>query len=399
MDGINNLTKKEAMDNVLPKLENYLKDKNNQNKLKNLVNKKPQYEKNLLRKYLYKWYGKSHKIIEIKEIEVPKPEKEEENTEDKIKELRKKIYMKSIVIKKEKNGKNIIREYFYKWYKKVIIIKIKEEIDKSKDKDKELKDKEKELIQEYNKKLLAQKKEAQDEILKYKNLLDKMKKEKVEPKDIKEEEIKDLDKNKNLLDYLKGTEILQRAVWRNTHKDPLDAMGEKVDLENTKNSLRNLLKIKKLSDKDLLRKYFNIWKNNVLKKKSKDALYELLARLILINANNFKKKILAKKFNQWRHKAIPEPEPYVQKEIDSLKKAKDVDDFTNIIKKVMIKNLGPEFMDKLDKYRNPERINNRLRRLYKRKEKEEKDLLKKAFDKWKDIINKKNIKILRSKIL
>ena len=80
MDGINNLTKKEAMDNVLPKLENYLKDKNNQNKLKNLVNKKPQYEKNLLRKYLYKCYGKSHKIIEIKEIEVPKPEKEEENT-------------------------------------------------------------------------------------------------------------------------------------------------------------------------------------------------------------------------------------------------------------------------------------------------------------------------------
>ena len=51
MDGINNLTKKEAMDKVLPNLENYLKDKSLKNKLKNILNKKPKYEKNLLRKY------------------------------------------------------------------------------------------------------------------------------------------------------------------------------------------------------------------------------------------------------------------------------------------------------------------------------------------------------------
>ena len=61
-----------------------------------------------------------------------------------------------------------------------------------------------------------------------------------------------------------------------------------------KNILRNLLKLKKLSNKDLLKKYFNRWKNNILRKKSKDALYKLLAKLITINAKNFKKKILAK---------------------------------------------------------------------------------------------------------
>ena len=57
--------------------------------------------------------------------------------------------MKTILIKKEKSGKNIIRQYFYKWFKKVIIIKIKEEIDKSKDRDKQLKEKEDEILEEY----------------------------------------------------------------------------------------------------------------------------------------------------------------------------------------------------------------------------------------------------------
>ena len=179
MDGINNLTKKEAMDNVLPKLENYLKDKDTQNKLKNIVKKKPIYEKNLLRKYLYKWYANSQKTPEAEKSE-PEPKKEDENVEEKINELRKKIYMKTIVIKKEKSGKNIIRQYFYKWFKKVIIIKIKEEIDKSKDRDKQLKEKEDELLEEYNKKLLSQKDEANREISKYKNLLDKLKNEKTE---------------------------------------------------------------------------------------------------------------------------------------------------------------------------------------------------------------------------
>ena len=38
MDGINDLTKKQAMDKVLPKLEDYLKDKSLKNKLLNLLN-------------------------------------------------------------------------------------------------------------------------------------------------------------------------------------------------------------------------------------------------------------------------------------------------------------------------------------------------------------------------
>ena len=128
MDGINNLTKKEAMDKILPNLENYLRDKNLQTKLKNILKKKPKYENNLLRKSLFKWYSKKGR---------QNPEKiytndETEDVANKIKDLKKSIYMKSIIIKYQKEDKNKVRKCFYKWYKKVIFMKIKEEITKSK---------------------------------------------------------------------------------------------------------------------------------------------------------------------------------------------------------------------------------------------------------------------------
>ena len=406
MDGINNLTKKEAMDKVLPKLENYLKDKNTKNKLKALLNKKPKYEKNILRKYLLKWYAKSKKypIQEIKEKPLIK-DNEEENTNNIINEFRKRIYMKSIVLNYVKDDKNKIRKYFYKWYKKVIIMRIKDETDKAKMKEEKLKEKENELLDEYNKKLLlykSQKKEDEKEILNLKNLLQKIKSE--VPKDLTPDEIKELEdlkeKNldKNLLNYLGGSEILQKAVRRITHKDPLNAFGEKLDLDNTYKTLRNLLKIKKLSNKDLLRKYFNIWKKNISKLETKDALYKLFAKLITITSNNFGKKILSKKFNKWKQKTLPTIQTIPQT-TDAFKKYKDINDFINILKKTLIKNLGDEFFDKLDKYRNPERFKNRLKRLYKKRENDDKNLLKKYFDKWKNAMGKKYMKLLISKIL
>ena len=90
MDGINDLTKKQAMDKVLPKLEDYLKEKSLKNKLLNLLHKRPKHEKNLLRKYLFKWYAKVNKVPKQESKEEPKI-KDEENPDDKINEFRKKI--------------------------------------------------------------------------------------------------------------------------------------------------------------------------------------------------------------------------------------------------------------------------------------------------------------------
>ena len=69
-------------------------------------------------------------------------------------------------------------------------------------------------------------------------------------------------------------------------------MKDKVDVENLEYKLRSFLRTKKLSDNDSLRKYFNKWPNNVLKGIEPEALYKLLAKLIEITLNNYKRKIL-----------------------------------------------------------------------------------------------------------
>ena len=389
MNGIDQFTKKETMNNVLPKLEDYLKDQKGKGKLKKLVYRKPNYNRNLLRKYLYKWYGNAMNA-----------RKEDENydpNDERLKSIKRNVF-KNILLKTQKNQlKNILRKYFYKWLQKAIKMAIKEERDKAKDREREYKNKEYEIIEEYEKKITTyenQKKEDDDVSRKIRNALENYKRDSQQREDeLRKSLEQSKDKHdKNLLNYLKGSEILQRAVWRISHEDPLNAMGDKLYESEVKYKLLKLIKIKKLTDNSLLRKYFNRWKRNALKGVDADILYKLLAKLIQISSNNHKKKILAKKLNKWRRAAGVNP-------YDSLQKAKDLYDFVDLIKKTFIQNLGDEFLDRLDKVRHPNYIKKKLLKLYKKADQGNKDKLRKAFDKWKNIVQKEKVKMLKSKLI
>ena len=391
IDGVDKYFKKEAMNETLPKLENYLKKENEKNKLRKLVKRKPIHDRNLLRKYFYKWLGQTFKEEEPDNKELDEKYKKE------VEDLKNKIF-KNIIIKiKIKQQKNIIRKYLYKWLKKTIIIAIKEEKDKAKQREKDYKDKEYEIIEKYEKKIVTyetQKKEDDDAAKKIKNALDKLKNESQKKLDdmMKEiEENKD-NNNKNLLDYLKGAEILQRAVRRITHPDPLHAFGEKIDKDNIDDKLLKLVKIRKLSDNDLLRKYFNRWKRNALKKVDSEILYKLLAKLIEMTSNNHKNKILRKKFNQWRRAAGVNP-------YDSLEKARGIYDLGDLIRKIYVNHYGKEFLDELGKIKNPEKCKNSLSKLVKKKDDDNKDELRKAFDKWRKFVQDENMKKLKHKLI
>ena len=392
VDGIDKFVKKEAMNETLPKLEDYLKNQKGKNKLRKIVNRKPKYDQNLLRQYFYRWLANAFK---------DKEDDDKKYLEDKQKKeleyLKNKIF-KNILFKiRKKQNKNILRKYLYKWLKKTILLAIKEEKDKNKKKEKEYKQKEYEIIEEYEKKITTyeiEKKEENDISKKIRDALDKVKKEAKQKEDelIRQiEESKD-NKDKNLLDYLKGAEILQRAVWRITHPDPLHAFSDKIENDNINNKLKRLIRIKKLSNNDLLRKYFNRWKRNALKKVDSDILYKLLAKLIEITSNNYKKKFLRKKFNKWRREAGVVP-------YNSLQKAKDIYDLGDLIRKLFVKNLGPEFFDKLGKTKNPEKCKNSLSTIFKKREKDNKEELRKAFNKWRKFVQNENVKKLKYKII
>ena len=392
VDGIDKYVKKEAMNETLPKLEDYLKNQKGKGKLKKIVNRKPKYDQNLLRKYFYRWLANAFK------------EKEDDDKKDlddkqkkELEDLKNKIF-KNILLKiRAKQNKNILRKYLYRWLKKTILMAIKEEKDKNKQREKEYKQKEYEIIEEYEQKITTyeiQKKEEDDVSKKIRDALAKAKKD---LKDKEDELVKQLEeskdnKDKDLLNYLKGTEILQRAVWRITHPDPLQAFADKIDGDNIDKKLRRLIRIKQLSNKDLLRKYFNKWKRNALKKVDSEILYKLLAKLIEITSNNYKRKILRKKFNKWRRAAGVDP-------YDSLQKARDIYDLGDLIRKLFVKKIGPEFLDKLGKAKNPDKCKQSLSVLVKKRDKDNKDELRKAFDKWRKIVQNENVKKLKYKII
>jgi len=388
VDGIDKFAKKETMNNTLPKIEDYLRQQRGKGKLRKIVYRKPNYNKNILRRYLYKWYGNAINNTNNDLLDRQK---------QKMDELKKSIF-KNLVIKiKNKQDKNILRKYLYKWLKKTIKLAIQDEKEKNKNKEKEYKDKEYEIIETYEKKIttIMTQKEEEDEVSrKIRDALQKLKKESKEKEDEliqRLEESKD-NKDKNLLNYLKGSEILQRAVWRMTHPDPLHAMGQKLDMDDVKYKLLKIIKIKKHSDNDLLRKYFDKWRKNALKGVDADILYKLLAKLMEMTHNNHMRKILGKKFNKWRRAARVNP-------YDSLRKAKDIYDLGDLIRRINIRKNGEDFLDKLRKTRNPLKCKNTLGKIVKKRDLGNKDDLRRAFDKWRKVVEKENVKKLKYKLI
>ena len=388
LDGVEKYTKKEAMNEALPKIEDYLRKNRGKGRLKRIVNKKPMYDNNLLRKNFYKWLGKT----------IDESNKDlEERKKREVDELKNKIFKNLIENIHNNQKKNLLRKYLNKWLKKTLLMAIKDEKDKALQKDRENQDKEYQIIEKYEKKITTyeiQKQEDDDVTRKIRDALERLKKE---SKEREEELLKTIeenknDKKKNLLNYLKGSEILQRAVWRRTHPDPLHAMGEKLDEDDILFRLRRIVKIKKKTEKDLLRKYFNKWKLNALKGVDSELLYKLLAKLIEINSNNHVKKILRKKFNKWRRAARVNP-------YDSLKKAREIYDLGDLIRKIFVNNFGEEFLDKLGKTKNPERCKQTLTKIIKKKDVDNKDDLRKAFDKWRKVVQNENVKNLKYKLV
>ena len=96
------------------------------------------------------------------------------------------------------------------------------------------------------------------------------------------------------------------------------------------------------------------------KNKDQDPAYKKrkLRAEIEITSNNYMKKILAKKFNKWRRAAKTNP-------YDTLKKAKEIYDLADLIKKIFINHLGEEFLDKLSQCKNPEKYKKSLIKIVK----------------------------------
>ena len=199
-------------------------------------------------------------------------------------------------------------------------------------------------------------------------------------------------RGKRILDINEGAEILKRFTLRTTFMDPLNAMAEKCDNENQRETSLKILIMKRRNLKKNLRDYFNRWKNNTIRLNDKDYRNDIFATLVKNIINNMEKRILYKRFNQWRQR----PKVNVHEEMSK------ITNFDIIIKKIFKNNIYPEkekFFDRLSKTRADRALKNAGGKIFKNYGKKDKNLLKYYFYKWRKQINKDQITDLHQQLL
>ena len=197
---------------------------------------------------------------------------------------------------------------------------------------------------------------------------------------------------KKILDINKGTQLLNRFVLRKNFNDPLNAFLEKYDNLSKKESTLKFLILKRRNLRNNLRDLFTKWKNKNIRLEDKDKRNELYKTLLKNIINKIEKRILYKRFNQWRKR----PKVNINDEM------KKIVDFTNILNKIFRNSYLEEykkFLEQLDKTRDEHCINNAGKNIFKAYKGKGKSELRFYFNKWRNQIKDESIKKLNLNLL
>ena len=203
---------------------------------------------------------------------------------------------------------------------------------------------------------------------------------------------KQIPQGKKIFDINKGAELLKKFALRTTYIDPLKAFKEKCDNENQKEMSLKLLIMKRRNLKDNLRDYFIRWKNNTIRLNDKDHKNEIFAALFKNIMNHNKRRILYKRFNQWRQRP----------KVDVHGEMAKITTFEKIMKSLLKNNLLNEkkiFLDNLGKTRATRALRNAGGKIFKNYNRKGVNELRYYFNKWKRQINKYQVSDLHKQII
>ena len=199
----------------------------------------------------------------------------------------------------------------------------------------------------------------------------------------KKDKEKEKDKNNGQIDDNKDN---KDQIDKNLKTLDIKSTQERIEFINfqKKYILKNLLKIKKKQNDIILRYYFNIWKFSKNKlsiiEQSKDTLNrKYAAKIIYMFIKNLHKKLLNKKFNQWRRIVNN-----ISNENNSLKKGKNIYSFSDFIRNIITKKYFNDFVFKLKNHKN---IDNKVLKkiiinLIRNKNRKQKEILLKYLLRW-----------------
>ena len=199
-------------------------------------------------------------------------------------------------------------------------------------------------------------------------------------------------KGKKILDINEGTEILKKYIIKRIYIEPLNAFLDKCDQVNKREANLKMIIIKRRNLKDNLRDLFNRWRNKKVRLDDKDKRNELYKTLLKNLISKIEKRILYKRFNQWRTR----PKLDVNGEI------KKIVNFTEIIQKIFKNYFNDDykdFLDKLEKTRDEHSLKNAGKNIFQIYNNKSKILLRYYLYKWRSQIKDEELKDLHKQLL
>ena len=186
-------------------------------------------------------------------------------------------------------------------------------------------------------------------------------KEKIERLVIQEKKLMVKSKKNEIIfdkNLLAAADTLQKAIWRFSYKDPLNAISNKLNDKNLQRKLMNIIDIRDIFIKRILSITIKKWNPPVVKIEN-NFISLILGKLIKNILNKRINRILITKLNDWRKKTIISKDTVFQRN-------KNFEKAGNLIRKNSIKKVIEEkqFFDNLKHITSEKVFNNILKRVF-----------------------------------
>ena len=194
------------------------------------------------------------------------------------------------------------------------------------------------------------------------------------------------------MNFVNGCSILQRAVWRMTYRDPLNALLHYQFFTNSREFLMALVSIRERCERSILRTFLYRWRNNVIGRRELFNKRRAALRFLVALMDARARAIMSSKFAKWKR--------VLQVNVDEvLSKYRTLIDILTRYTNAYLRPTKRDFLKRVSKYTNPNYSTKVLKKLVKNYGAAEKRVLQKYLNKWKNQTLLSELQRLRRKLL
>ena len=203
--------------------------------------------------------------------------------------------------------------------------------------------------------------------------------------------------NQEQIAYINGCNILQKAVWRITHEDPLFCFRSQIKRYLLREAILVLINIRERSYRAILKLTLLKWLQKAQTISKNNERLRALLKIIFLNYESKNKTTISKYLLRWAAKTS-------MTEAEILKKYGYLFKFLDLLTKYALLPAKKQFLNNLKKAQSPQFFRKPLRNCYKYYNRKSLIQLKNAFNKWRlnardGALNDLKRKVLRNTII